>query len=88
MPSLYYGYWATKDLSPFVVKLLSYLEVSKADYNVVTTWDKGSVQNTKAKGKFPFVKLPSGDFMGDSQLIIETWSPSHTLSPLWGLWVP
>eukprot|EP00929_Paragymnodinium_shiwhaense_P012931 TRINITY_DN120804_c0_g1_i1.p1 TRINITY_DN120804_c0_g1~~TRINITY_DN120804_c0_g1_i1.p1 ORF type:complete len:265 (-),score=39.35 TRINITY_DN120804_c0_g1_i1:212-1006(-) len=55
--------------SPFVTKLLAYLCLSKTPFKVAP----GSTQNfgKAPKGKMPFVELPSGEKMGDSQFIIE-----------------
>ena len=58
------------DISPFNVKLQAYLEASQADYTVVTLASKETTPNPP-KGKFPFVKLPNGDLLPDSQIIIE-----------------
>ena len=58
------------DISPFNVKLQAYLEASQADYTVVTLASKETTPNPP-KGKFPVVKLPNGDLLPDSQIIIE-----------------
>ena len=51
------------DISPFNVKLQAYLEASQADYTVVTLASKETTTNPP--------KLPNGDLLPDSQIIIE-----------------
>src|SRR4051812_5346275 len=58
--------WKTPNLSPFCTKLECYLRMAEIPYKAA------AMQIGKApKGKIPYVELPDGTRMGDSQLIIE-----------------
>lgn len=58
--------WNTPNLSPFCTKLECYLRMAEIPYKAA------AMQVGKApKGKIPYVELPDGTRMGDSQLIIE-----------------
>lgn len=58
--------WKTPNLSPFCTKLECYLRMVEIPYKTA------AMQLGKApKGKIPYVELPDGTRMGDSQLIIE-----------------
>jgi glutathione S-transferase len=58
--------WNTPNLSPFCTKLECYLRMAEIPYQAA------AMQIGKApKGKIPYVALPDGTLMGDSQLIIE-----------------
>jgi glutathione S-transferase len=58
--------WNTPNLSPFCTKLECYLRMAEIPYQAA------AMQVGKApKGKIPYVALPDGTLMGDSQLIIE-----------------
>jgi len=58
--------WGTPNISPFCAKLETYLRITEIPYKV------GAFSRSKApKGKVPFVELSPGNFMGDSQLVIE-----------------
>ena len=58
--------WNTPNLSPFCIKLECYLRMAEIPYK------SAAMQRTKApKGKIPYVELPGGKLLGDSQLIIE-----------------
>ena len=58
--------WNTPNLSPFCTKLECYLRMAEIPYKTA------AMQISKApKGKIPYVALPDGSLMGDSQLIIE-----------------
>jgi glutathione S-transferase len=58
--------WNTPNLSPFCIKLECYLRMAEVPYKAA------AMQLGKApKGKIPYVALPDGTLMGDSQLIIE-----------------
>jgi glutathione S-transferase len=58
--------WNTPNLSPFCTKLECYLRMAEIPYKTA------AMQLGKApKGKIPYVVLPDGKAMGDSQLIIE-----------------
>lgn len=58
--------WNTPNLSPFCTKLECYLRMAEVPYRTA------AMQIGKApKGKIPYVALPDGQRMGDSQLIIE-----------------
>lgn len=58
--------WNTPNLSPFCTKLECYLRMAEIPYKAA------AMQLGKApKGKIPYVALPDGTRMGDSQLIIE-----------------
>lgn len=57
--------WGTPSISPFCIKLETYLRITEIPYSV------GGFSRSKApKGKVPFVEI-GGAYMGDSQLIIE-----------------
>jgi glutathione S-transferase len=58
--------WNTPNLSPFCTKLECYLRMAEIPYKAA------AMQIGKSpKGKIPYVVLPDGKAMGDSQLIIE-----------------
>ncbi|HEX8113571.1 MAG TPA: glutathione S-transferase family protein, partial [Kofleriaceae bacterium] len=58
--------WNTPNLSPFCTKLECYLRMAEIPYKTA------AMQIGKApKGKIPYIVLPDGTRMGDSQLIIE-----------------
>ncbi|HEX7841805.1 MAG TPA: glutathione S-transferase family protein [Kofleriaceae bacterium] len=58
--------WHTPNLSPFCTKLECYLRMAEIPYKAA------AMQLGKApKGKIPYVELPDGKRMGDSQLVIE-----------------
>src|SRR6478672_10962672 len=58
--------WNTPNLSPFCAKLECYLRMAEIPYKTA------AMRIGKApKGKIPYVVLPDGKEMGDSQLIIE-----------------
>lgn len=57
--------WGLPNMSPFCVKLETYLRMAKIEYTV-----KPSFPNGGPKGKIPFVSL-NGEKIGDSSLIIE-----------------
>src|SRR5262245_40622626 len=57
--------WATGNLSPFCIKLETYLRMVEIPYKA------GKFSRSDApKGKIPYVHL-DGKFLGDSQLVIE-----------------
>lgn len=58
--------WGSPNLSPFCMKLECYLRMAEIPYRTA------AMRVGKApKGKIPYVELPDGTRMGDSQLIIE-----------------
>jgi glutathione S-transferase len=58
--------WNTPNLSPFCTKLECYLRMAEIPYKAA------AMQLGKApKGKIPYVEMPDGTRLGDSQLIIE-----------------
>lgn len=58
--------WGSPNLSPFCMKLECYLRMAEIPYKAA------AMQVGKApKGKIPYVALPDGKRLGDSQLIIE-----------------
>ena len=57
--------WATGNLSPFCIKLETYLRIAEIPYKV-GKFSRGDAP----KGKIPYVRL-DGKFLGDSQLVIE-----------------
>lgn len=57
--------WGTPNLSPFCVKLESYLRMTGLPYEI-----KPADLRKAPKGKVPFVEI-DGKFMGDSQFIID-----------------
>lgn len=60
------GAWGLPSLSPFAIKLEAYLRMAGLPFEV------REANPLKApKGKMPYVRLESGEFMGDSQLIME-----------------
>lgn len=57
--------WATGNLSPFCIKLETYLRITEIPYRL------GKLSRSDApKGKIPYVML-DGKVLGDSQLVIE-----------------
>lgn len=58
--------WGTPNLSPFCIKLECYLRMAKVSYEV-----RPAAMPKAPKGKIPYVALPDGTLMGDSQLVIE-----------------
>jgi glutathione S-transferase len=73
MISLYQGpaAWGISNISPFCVKLESYLRMAGLPYTVKPT-DFGKAP----KGKIPFIE-EDGKLLGDSQLIIEHLKRKH-----------
>lgn len=68
------GGWELPSLSPFCIKLETWLRMAGLDYTRV------SANPAEApKGKVPYVTFPSGEKMGDSQLIINHLTASHGL---------
>jgi glutathione S-transferase len=63
--------WGISNISPFCVKLESYLRMVGLPYKVMPT-DFGKAP----KGKIPFVEV-DGKLLGDSQLIIEHLKRKH-----------
>lgn len=57
--------WATGNLSPFCIKLETYLRIAQIPYKL-GKFARGDAP----KGKIPYVRL-DGKLMGDSQLVIE-----------------
>ena len=58
--------WNIPNLSPFCTKLECYLRMAEIPYKTAP------MQRSKApKGKIPYVELPDGTLLGDSQHIIE-----------------
>src|SRR5262245_25392761 len=57
--------WATGNLSPFCIKLETYLRMAEVPYQL------GKLSRRDApKGKIPYVRL-DGKLVGDSQLVID-----------------
>jgi glutathione S-transferase len=73
MISLYQGpaAWGVANISPFCLKLESYLRMAGVPYAV-----KPLAMNKAPKGKIPFIEV-DGKLMGDSQLIIEHLKRKH-----------
>lgn len=68
------GGWSLPSLSPFCVKLETWLRMAGLDYTRVS-----ANPNEAPKGKVPYVTLPDGTKMGDSQLIIDHLTAAHGL---------
>lgn len=68
------GGWDLPSLSPFCVKLETWLRMAGLDYSRVA-----ANPSEAPKGKVPYVTLPGGERMGDSQLIIDHLTASHGL---------
>jgi glutathione S-transferase len=63
--------WGTPDISPFAIKLETYLRMANLPYEV----RKADIRKAP-KGKIPYVDI-EGTLMGDSQLIIEHLKSRH-----------
>lgn len=68
------GGWGEPSVSPFCMKLECWLRMAGLDFDVVP-----ADMRRAPKGKIPFVVLPDGTLLGDSQLIIEHLSKVHGL---------
>ena len=68
------GGWALPSISPFCVKLETWLRMAGLDY----TRAAGNPAQAP-KGKLPYIELPDGTKMGDSALIIRHLTETHGL---------
>jgi len=66
------GGWGEPSMSPFCMKLECWLRMAKIPFEV-----RGADMQKAPKGKIPYVELPDGTRMGDSQLIIEHLTKLH-----------
>ena len=70
------------NVSPFTLKLETWLKLSQLDYQIVVSRNPGSAP----KGKLPFIEDDDGTRIGDSSLIIDHLKrtrqidPDHTLT--------
>lgn len=67
--------------SPFVVKLLTWLRMAEIPYQRVDLLRPPASKT----GKVPYVELPDGTIVEDSQHIIETLAAQHDIDPWAGL---
>lgn len=66
------GRWGEPSMSPFCMKLECWLRLSGIPFEI------RPIDMRKApKGKMPYVTLPDGSLLGDSQLVIEHLSRTH-----------
>jgi glutathione S-transferase len=66
------GGWGEPSISPFCMKLECWLHMAGLGFDVVP-----ADMRRAPKGKIPFVVLPDGTLLGDSQLIIEHLARAH-----------
>lgn len=66
------GAWGLRSLSPFCVKLESYLRMAEIPYKV----ERADIRKSP-KGKIPYIDAGGGHLMADSQLIIEHLKRTH-----------
>jgi len=65
------------NVSPFTLKLETWLKLSHIDYQVVASHNPGKAP----KGKFPFIEDEDGTRIGDSTLIIDYLKRTRQIDP-------
>jgi len=65
------------NVSPFTLKLETWLKLSKIDYQVIATHSPGKAP----KGKLPFIEDDDGSRISDSSLIIEHLKRTRQIDP-------
>lgn len=66
-----------RNVSPFTLKLESWLKLAKLPYQVVTLRNPGK----GPKGKLPFIEDEDGTLVGDSSLIIDHLKRTRSIDP-------
>jgi len=66
------GRWGEPSMSPFCMKLECWLRMSGIAFEI-----RPANMRKAPKGKIPYVTLPDGTLLGDSQLVIEHLSRMH-----------
>jgi len=69
------GGWGEPSMSPFCMKLECWLRIAGIPFEI-----RGADMQKAPKGKIPYVELPDGTRMGDSQLIIEHLTRLHRVT--------
>lgn len=87
MPITYYKTgerWGLPDLSPFCLKLESFMRLHNIDFSV-SDMDIRQALNKAPKKKVPFIEFETGELLGDSGVIIERLAQDRGIDVFDGL---